>query len=547
MISNKFIQDKKKVISFFNEKKFAKSIKLAKKLVKKNSFDFDLLYILGFSSVNLKNYFDAEIYFKKLLSVKESAEIYYMYGNVQKKLKNYDTAIKNFENAINLNSNFSEAYNNLGNTKKLINKNSEAIKNFEKAIKTKNNNLEAHFNLAAILRENKKYKECKTIYENILKIDKNNLNAKNDLGTANSILGNIDVARKCFKEVLKKNNSFYKSYKNYLAITKIEKQDKLFKQLENLNITDLDEKNKIDIFYSLSKGYFDLNQKKIGFEYLEKAKILKKKNSSFSIKTQYKLFKDIKNYFEINNSEVNNNKIEIKNIPIFILGMPRSGTTLIEQIISSHSEVFGAGELFFLPMIMDKINLNLDNDFQEITNKIRYEYSQKLSNISDKKYIIDKLPMNFRWIGFILKSFPEAKIIHLDRNPMAVCWSNYKINFNNTGMDFSLNQEDLAEYFVLYRELMKFWLDKFNKEIININYENFVLNYDSEIKKIIDKLKLNWEDNVKEYYKNQRPIETASLQQARKKVYQKSSETWKKYKDFLNPMQKILKENKIIF
>ena len=228
--------------------------------------------------------------------------------------------------------------------------------------------------------------------------------------------------------------------------------------------------------------------------------------------------------------------------------MPRSGTTLIERILSSHSKIYGAGELIFLPQIVDKNYLKNNKNFDETISKIRSQYSEQIVKLSNNNYIIDKLPLNFKWIGFIIKAFPEAKIIHLERNAMAVCWSNYKINFRDSGMEIALSQKDIAEYYTLYDDLMKFWYEKFKAKIININYEKFVLNYEKEAKNLIDKLSLNWEENLKNYNKNNdQPVETASLHQVRGKIIKNTSEQWKIYKNFLTEMQDTLKVNKINF
>jgi len=544
---NSFVQDKKIILNLFKEKKFNKAIKLGTKLLKKKPEDFDLLYVLGFSSINLENYIDAEKFFKKILLFKQNADIFYIYGNINSKLKNYESAINSFNKAISLNPKFSEAYNNLGNVKKLTNQTEEAIKNYKKAISTKKDNITASFNLAVLFKENRKYLESKDVYEKILEVDNSNLTAKHDLGAINAILGNFKLARQYYKEVLQEDKQNFISYKNYLEITKIDEKDEIFKKLENISIDNTSDQNKVNMFYSLSKGYFDQNKNQLGFEYLEKGKSIKKKISNFSIKSEKKIFKNLKAYFENNHSREIKHQTKISNIPIFILGMPRSGTTLIERILSAHSKIYGAGELIFLPQIIDKFYIKNNKNFDDTISKIRSEYFEQLMKLSNKTYIIDKLPLNFKWIGFIIKAFPEAKIIHLDRNPMAVCWSNYKINFRDTGMEFTLSQEDIAEYYVLYNELMKYWFQKFNEKIINVNYEKFVLNYDKEIRDIINKLNLNWEDSLKDYNKNNRPVETASLYQVRGKIIKNTSEQWKIYKDNLKDMQNILKFNKINF
>ena len=225
--------------------------------------------------------------------------------------------------------------------------------------------------------------------------------------------------------------------------------------------------------------------------------------------------------------------------------MPRSGTTLLEQVLSSHSKIHGGGELNYLPKIIDKFNINKPNNFEKNIKSLRFDYHSKVSLLSNKEFIIDKLPMNFRWIGFIVKAFPEAKIIHVQRNPMAICWSNYKINFPDPGMDFSLSQKDTAEYYVLYNDLMKFWSAKANDKIIQVKYEKFVNDFENETLNLVEKLGLKWEDNLKNYSKNNRPVQTASLLQVRGKIEKNTSDEWKKYKDHLKIMQQTLDSVKI--
>ncbi len=547
MNSNNFDVEKKNILKLFQEKKFSKVIKLGTKQIKKNSNDYELLYALGFSAINLQNYIDAEKFFKKILNLKKTAYIFYVYGNIQSRLKNYQDAIMSFKNALNLNPNFSEAYNNLANANKLINNIDEAIKNYQISIEKDKKNLTAYFNLAVLLKENKKYKESKKIYKKILEVDQNNLTAKHDLGAIESVLGNFHNARKYFVDAINQNISNYKSFKNYIEITNINEKDSIFKKLKEIPTENETAQNQIDIYYSLSKGYFDKGDKKEGFKNLEKGKKIKKNFSNFSIKREKKQFKNLKDYFNNHNLIKVNNLTKINKIPIFILGMPRSGTTLIEQILSAHSKIFGAGELTYLPKIIDKLYLKDKMPYEDIIIKIRSLYSNSIDNLSDKQYIIDKLPLNFKWVGFIVKAFPEAKILHINRNPMAVCWSNYKINFRDTGMEFTLSQEDLAEYYALYNEIMKYWLSSFTKRIINISYENFVLDYEKNSKSIINELDLNWENNIKKYKEIDKPVETASLHQVREEIKKNTSNQWKNYDKYLSKLQEILISKNINF
>ena len=187
--------------------------------------------------------------------------------------------------------------------------------------------------------------------------------------------------------------------------------------------------------------------------------------------------------------------ISKKNI-IFILGMPRSGTSLVEQIVSSHSNVFGSGELPQLSKIvkdclMDndiisetKVNNLVNNDF--IIAQLSESYYDYLKRFNSQEgFITDKAPLNFRWIGFIKILFPNAKIIHCTRDPRDNCFSLYK-NYFEGGLNFSYDQNELATYYKLYLNLMNFWLDLFPGSIYEANYEKIINNPRNEIIKIID-------------------------------------------------------------
>ena len=547
MISNFFDKKKQKILELYKEKKYQDVIKFGEKLIKKKSNDTQLIYLLGLSSINLQKFLNAEKYFEKLLSLKKTHEIYYIYGNILKSLKKYSEASASFEKAIELNPNFSEAFNNLGNIKKSLNEPDKAIECFKMAIKLKDNNIEALFNLASIYQENNKFEDLIKIYKKLLQFDKNHIKTLYNLGSAYLFLGNISEGKNYFEKVLKLDQSNIPSFRNYVTVTKIDKNNKLFKHFQNLNFDKLNNHEKILIFDALSKCYFDQKNNDLGFKYLVKLNIIKKEITKFSLLKQKDKYKNIKDFFE--NSANFNLKFSdgIKSKPVFILGMPRSGTSLLEQILSTHSKIHGAGELNYLEKIINQLGLIKPKDIKYYFTEIRNYYYKNLSKISEKPYIIDKTPLNCRWIGYIVNAFPEAKIIHIDRNPMAVCWSNYKTLFVDNGLDFSLSQEDMAKYFILYNDLMKFWFKKFKNQIININYEDFVQDFELQTKNILLKFNLDWEDELRNYEKTHRVVKTASFNQVRDKIKKNTSKQWEKYSDYLKPMQNILKNNQIKF
>tara|TARA_S200000501_G_scaffold287837_1_gene272437 strand:- start:424 stop:2064 length:1641 start_codon:yes stop_codon:yes gene_type:complete len=543
---NPFLDSKKNILEFFKKHQFDKVVKFGKKLIKKNS-DFQLFYVLGISYFSLKNYREAEKTFRNVISIQPSPENYFIYGNIHKQLQNFNEAAEAFEKAIDLKSNYSDAYNNLGNVKRKLGFTKEAIKNYQKAIDTRKNNLQAYFNLAHLYNEEKNFDDLKQVLQNVLNFDKNNTTALNDLGYLNLIFGKIDEGRKFFEKVLNIDDKHIRAFKNYFLITKVDNHNKYFKKLENLDLSNISDEDKIFAYTSLSKCNFDLNNSELALKYLGMSNKIKKINSNFSLEVEQKLFKKLKILSKETYCKIADQDDNIKFTPVFIVGMPRSGTTLLEQVLSSHSNIHGAGELNYLPKIIDKFNLYNIHNFDNFIKTIRLEYHDRVSKLSKKKFIIDKLPMNFRWIGFITKAFPEAKIIHIQRNPMAICWSNYKINFPDPGMDFSLSQSDTAKYYILYDDLMNFWTENLKNKIIQIKYENFVNNFENETQSLIEKLGLRWEESLLKYDKNYRPVQTASLLQVREKIIKNSSDQWKKYEKYLLIMQKILKSNKITF
>ena len=226
--------------------------------------------------------------------------------------------------------------------------------------------------------------------------------------------------------------------------------------------------------------------------------------------------------------------------------MPRSGTSLVEQIISSHKETYGAGELstlnnLIMPIVNDCIIQDKkvsDDDYL----KIRNEYLGHISRLNISETIItDKMPTNFRYIGFILKAFPEAKIINLNRDSRAVCWSIYKSFFPGKGLGWAFNMEDLAGYYNSYSDLMSFWHQLFPKKIYDICYEDLTINQESETRKLLEYCELDWDNNCLNFHTNKRAVKTTSSLQVRKKMYQGSSEVWKKYESYLKPLISNLK------
>ena len=239
---------------------------------------------------------------------------------------------------------------------------------------------------------------------------------------------------------------------------------------------------------------------------------------------------------------------------IFILGMPRSGTSLVEQIISSHTQVYGAGELDYLEILIannfnknNVFNANIlkDTNSKNNFNEISTQYHKFLETLEAKeKFITDKAPLNFLWIGFIKIFFPNAKIIHCVRDPKDNCLSLYK-NVFDKNLNWTYSQSDLSEYYINYYQLMKFWNIKIPNFIYNVSYENLISKPDKEIKNLIKYCGLGWEDKCLKFYNNKKPIKTVSSAQARQRLYNSSISSSKNYEAYLSVLFSNLEKLKL--
>ena len=385
-------------------------------------------------------------------------------------------------------------------------------------------------------------------YKKALSINPNLTEAYNNLGLIYKKQGKINKAKEIFKKVININSDFCDSHYNLATIRNYTGDEDQIPQLiklsknKNLSILDL-----IKVNFSLGKIFEDIGKFDISFDFYNKGNLLKKKNTRNLRKERKEQFSIIKKKFNTNDiTEINLNTLKdpIKIKPVFIVGMPRSGTTLVEQILSSHSMIYGAGELVYFFQNLLKNNLL---DYSDITyEKILSLRNSYFNNITSHKfsenYMTDKMNLNFRFVGFILTALPESIIINVKRDPVATCWSNFKTNFDDEQLTFTNDLNELTEFYKLYSDLMIFWNEKFPNKIYDLKYENLVNQQELESKKLIKHIGLNWEKDCLKFYNNKRIVQTASSIQVRKKIYKNSSSQWKNFEKYLTNMKKELRD-----
>ena len=506
----------KEIQNLFFLKKYKAIIQEARKALKiypKVSIFYNML---GLALNTIGKFEESKIILEEGLKInKDDLAIINNLANAYKGIFNYKRSEELYKLSITKDEKYIQAYVNYGNLKRDLNLFNEAIILYKKALSYNKNISAINYSLALAYQEIGRFKDAENYALKTLILDKKFTKA--DLLISKS--------------------------KKYI------REDEHFFQISNkLKENNLNDFQKIDLNFALGKAYEDFKEIDLSFKFIAKGNELKRNNINFDIKNEQKKFKSIKDFFlEFDYKKFETKNKNDKNI-IFIVGMPRSGTTLTEQIISSHSKAYGSGELPYLPTIIneefidfpvlsnEKFKKLLDN--KVYLSEISERYYNYLKNYQTPlKYVTDKNPLNFLWIGFIKILFPNAKIIHCKRNPKDNCVSLYK-NIFEGNLDFCYTQNELAIYYNLYKNLMTFWQKSSSDMFLDIEYEKLVSNPKDEVKKILNYCELIWEDECLNFSKNKIPIKTASVGQARKNIYSTSVKSFLKYEKHLEELFK---------
>ena len=453
-----------------------------------------------------------------------------------------------FITALQFDSNNIPAMNNLANTYKNLKEYDEAEEYYKKIIKRYPNYINAFVNYANMKRQFNDLDGALELLKKATLIDANNRNMIHSLTLVHQASGNFNEAKRNAEKLLKISNNDTEADKILSVDNKYSKEDVHLSNMEEKILNkDLNDKQKFNLHFALSKAYEDIFNYEKAFNHMQLGNKIKRKSLNYKIDSEIKLFKEIKEKFTNLNLKKSVNLNNTKDNLIFIVGMPRSGTTLVHQIISAHKKVYGAGEVDFLHSEIinqffkqsdDRLKNNLTTKIQNVS----LAYSNNLKHYKfDEPYVIDKDPLNFMWIGFIKHIFPNSKIIHCNRNANDVCLSLYKNLFN--GLNWSYTEDEIAIFYNLYKDMMSFWHNKLPGFIYDIKYESLVSNQKVEIQKIIDFCGLPIDQNCYDFHNNKTPIKTASVSQARKSVYATSINLSDKYSTKLENLFKQIKKN----
>jgi tetratricopeptide (TPR) repeat protein len=479
-----------------------------------------------------------EVYKNILKKDKNNIDALRLFGLLAFKLKKYDIAEQLFIKVLKLNPSFALAWDNLAKLYRIQNKLSKSIPAFKNLIKLDPNNFEALVSLGTVYIKLSKYKDGIELYKRALVLNPENARVHLSMGHALKTLGNREECERAYQNAIKHYPLSGEAYWSLANLKTYQFDSNEIVAMENAIKNNMHQDELIQVYFALGKAYETNKNYKKSFKNYQKGNWEQRKKINYNAEEYKKYTDEIIQFFSSNNDLLNINKGYLAKDPIFILGLPRSGSTLIEQILSSHSLIEGTQELPNIMGISREIksididkkypsNIKLLNDDDFYNYGLKYINETKWTR-SDKPYFIDKMPNNYIHIGLIKLILPNAKIIDARRNPMDACFSCFKQYFAR-GQHFTYDLDDIARYYKDYERLMDFWKSIFSDSIYTIKYEDVINDPHNEVHSLLNYLELDFEDSCLNFYKSKRPVKTASSEQVRQPIYKSGLDYWLNY------------------
>lgn len=370
----------------------------------------------------------------------------------------------------------------------------------------------------------------------------------NNLGISLLEIGDLDGAQEALSRAAELDPTSIATYINLASARKFKPGDPAIEMLERfVKREDISEDQRLSLHYSLGKAYDDIKEHHRAFEQFIAGAALKRKNLQYDEMPTLRLFDRIRHVFSPKLLEEQAGFGDPNLSPIFIVGMPRSGSTLVEQILASHPQVYGAGEVKYLHqgvLEVDKI-FGSAVRYPELMHLVEHSqlrtiidhYKENLPELPEgKTRVTDKMLTNYYYVGLIYLLFPNARIIHCKRNAVDTCISCYSKMFRED-MPYTYDLKEIAHYYRKYNELMEHWKNVLPASFITeVKYEEVVGNLEEEARRIVAHCDLEWDPACLDFHKNERPVKTASVTQVRQPLYSSSVERWRNYGDLVQPL-----------
>jgi tetratricopeptide (TPR) repeat protein len=466
-------------------------------------------------------------------------------GNVLRDLGERRSAVPLYAQAIGLDPGRAESHCNLGNVLFELRESDEAVASYRQALALQPDYAPAHLGLAFALRQQRRPADAEVSCQAALAVNANYVEAISFLGELRADGGQFDQAEKLFQRALEINPDFSFALASIATHRKMTGDDTDWLQrAEALLAKQLPLGHEISLRYALGKYFDDLQQYDEAFSQYRQANELTKrygiKYNSANLTQRIDLI--IRSFDPMLVREWRD-RASPSEVPVFIIGMPRSGTSLTEQILASHPAVFGGGEVTFWNAAYDAYR-DAELEGKAGANLIpgmARNYLEHLASLSGgAPRVVDKMPANFMYAGLIHAVFPQARIIHMQRHPLDTCLSIYFQNFFNIG-PYANDLDDLAHYYTEYFRITSHWRAVLpTTTLLEVPYEALIEDQEGWTRRMLDFIGLPWDPKCLDFHRTDRVVITASRWQVRQKITAASAGRWRNYEKYVAPLRHLL-------
>jgi len=470
-------------------------------------------------------------------------------ANVSYELKRYEEALASYDRALAIQPDFAQALSNRGNALYELKRHEEALASYDRALAIQPDFAEAHLGRGTVLStfELKRHEEALASYDRALAIRPDFAEAHHGRGTVFRTSGRIKEALPLLEKAVELAPQRGKFVGSLVESKRFTDGDPHLELIETLarDVGSFPEEDQIYTHFALGKVYADLGQYERSFSHLIEGNRLKRKKIVYDEAVELARLERMRALFTVGVMRKATGFGDPSTVPVFIIGMPRSGTTLVEQILAAHPMVYGGGELNDFEAVMASLRglITARSGLgREELHQIGIHYLQRVRKIAPMaERITNKMPGNFRYVGLIRLAFPNARIIHIRRDPLDTCLSCFSILFMHDYQRFSYDLAELGRYYRAYTALMEHWREVLPLEhILEVQYEELVVNFEPLARRIVAYCGLDWDAACLEFHKTKRPVWTASAIQVRQPIYRSSIGRWKAYEDMLRPLSEAL-------
>lgn len=472
-------------------------------------------------------------------------------GTALETLGRLQPAAASFARAVALKPDYVEALSNLGAARHALGRSEEAVPLLSKAVEINPGFVQAHLNLGIVLHALDRSDEAMACLARALAADPRSVRAYGQIGEIHLEKGDFDEARRCYQRALDIEPGNARILYNLVQSGRVEADDPHLATLEALaeNPGALPEDQRISLHFALGKAYADLGQDGRGFLQIRQGCALKRRRVAYDEAGDLGLFERIRTVFSVSLMASRAGLGNPSERPIFILGMMRSGSTLVEQILASHPDVHAAGERPDLNEAYKAVRrtVALSASYPEIVPSLTAEQLRQIGDAylarieartagRAKPRVTDKMPGNFSAIGLIRLALPNARIIHTVRDPIDTCLSCFSKLFAEKH-PFTYDLAELGRYYRAYARLMDHWRAVLPTEaFLDVHYEELVGDFENQVHRLLDYCGLPWNAACLSFYKADRPVRTASQVQVRQPIYQSSVGRWRPDPALLRPL-----------